>query len=182
MSLTRFLSFRREPSALNVCDRGKRYRRVQHFLLVLFSSSERDSHLGHALLIKDAREQGFGNIVAVIKGALERARAAGGVAAHAARWREGEFCESAEIRYLWRLKKTKKLVDASVTQQVVTTSLVLVVVLSSLPRNKRTETSGQERCKNGRSKRTCGSVGEEEVTHRLRTGWTRGRSCRSGTS
>jgi hypothetical protein len=96
--------------------------------------------------------------------------------------REGEFCESAEIRYLWRLKKTKKLVDASVTQQVVTTSLVLVVVLSSLPRNKRTETSGQERCKNGRSKRTCGSVGEEEVTHRLRTGWTRGRSCRSGTS
>jgi|AntAceMinimDraft_1070359.scaffolds.fasta_scaffold153247_2 hypothetical protein len=89
MSLTRFLSFRREPSALNVCDRGKRYRRVQHFLLVLFSSSERDSHLGHALLIKDAREQGFGNIVAVIKGALERARAAGGVAAHAARWEGG---------------------------------------------------------------------------------------------
>ena len=41
-------------------------------------------HLGHAVLVQDAGEEGLGDVVAVVQRALERARAGLGVAAHAA--------------------------------------------------------------------------------------------------
>ena len=85
--LSRRLSSRQ--TRLSALSAVKQARCIEAFFFGGFFSLRVDAeisrlHLGHAVLVQDAGEEGLGDVVAVVQRALERARAGLGVAAHAA--------------------------------------------------------------------------------------------------
>lgn len=134
-------------------------------------------HLGHAVLVQDAGEQGLGDVVAVVQRALERARAGLGVAAHAAPCGEKK-CERNDER-----AKNEKRVREENAQPTNALRRHFRV-----PRRRFRETREREgRGFRGPSERAvrCGRGGAPSSllpTHRSRTARLRGRSCPSGTS
>jgi hypothetical protein len=150
----------------------------------VFFSSRRSTalsarlHLGHAVLVQDAGEEGLGDVVAVVQCALERARAGLDVAAHAAPCGEKKSERNDE-----RTKNEKRVREENAQPTNACSRRHFRV-----PRRRFRETREREgRGFRGPSERAArrgrgGAPSSLLPTHRSRTARIRGRSCPSGTS